>query len=789
MKLAFSSLKEHLETQASALEICEKLTAIGLEVESFSDLGKNLESFTVAKILEATPHENSTKLKICQVQTIDSQTPLQIICGAANARAGIKVAYAKIGSVIPANGIVIKKAKIAGTESSGMLCSTSELGLKGDDAGIIEIDDAIEIGAKISDVFNINEKIIEINVTPNRGDCLGVYGVARDLAASGIGQLKKFEIPQTKSAFEFPLQLENQALQACPYAAFRYIKNVKNHASPQWLKDKLEAVGMNSISAIVDVTNYVMHILNRPMHAYDASKIEGALNIRFAQNGEKFTSLKNDEYILDEKILVISDSKKAVGIAGVIGGANSSCNGETSDIILESAFFSSNNISYAGRKLNILSDARHRFERGIDDHSCLAGIELATKLILEICGGEPSEIKEVGQKSIHKKVKFDSKKIEKLIGIIIAENEIRKILTALEFQVDEAWNIAIPTHRHDIATSEDLVEEVVRIFGYDKIIPKQLVSEKVEANNNIFDAARLYLASQGMVETISWSFVDAKLVELFDEKKEQLLLANPISSEMDHMRSSLAIGLMQSYKKNYLRGVFDNSIFEIGNVFAVDASNNIIQKKNVSGLRAGKNQAPSHYKNERDFDVFDVKKDIVALIENFGLRFENLQISSENPPKYYHPYRFASLKLGKNIIGYFGEINPVITKKFDIKNRINIFELFTDNLPNAQKSGLKKAFIANDFPVVERDFAFLVDKNLAIGDLIKSVTNIDKNLIKEVSIFDIFAGKNIEEGKKSVALRVKMQHQEKTMSSEEIDAISNKLIDAVAKSFSATLRK
>ncbi len=578
-------------------------------------------------------------------------------------------------------------------------------------------------------------------------------------------------------------------MQACPYAAFRSIKNVKNQPSPAWLKEKLEAVGLNSISAIVDVTNYVMHVLNRPMHAYDASKIEGAINIRFAAKDEKFTSLKNDEYVLDEKILVISDAKKAVGVAGVIGGANSSCNLETSEIILESAFFTSQNISYAGRKLNILSDARHRFERGIDDHSCVNGIELATKLILEICGGQPSEIKEVGKKSQLKKIKFDSKKIEKLIGIIVAETEIRKILTALEFQVDEAFNVTFPSHRHDISTSEDLVEEVVRIFGYDKIIPKQLVSEKVEINNNILDAARIYLASQGSIETISWSFVDTKLVELFDEKNEQLLLANPISSEMDHMRPNLAIGLIQSYKKNYLRGNLDNSLFEIGNVFAVDTNNNIIQKKIIAGLRAGKNQASSHYKDERDFDVFDVKKDIAGLIENFGVRFENLQISSENPPKYYHPYRFAALKLGKNIAGYFGEINPTITKKFDIKNRINIFELFVDNLPGAQKSGLKKSFTTNDFPIVERDFAFLVDKNLAVHDLIKSITNIDKNLIKEVSIFDIFDGKNIEEGKKSVALRVKMQHEEKTMSSEEIDLISNKLIDSVAKTFSATLRK
>jgi phenylalanyl-tRNA synthetase beta chain len=783
MKFSFSSLKEYLDTNNSAQEICEKLTALGLEVESFEDQAKNLATFTVAEIIEAKAHENSTKLQICQVLTADYKTPLQIVCGAANARVGLKVAYAKIGSVIPSNGMVIKKAKIAGTESNGMLCSASELGFQGDDSGIIEIDEKWQVGDKITDVYGINDKIIEINVTPNRGDCLGTYGIARDLAAAGAGILKQLENTETKGIFPFSLRVENQAVAACPRISFRQIKNVKNCESPKWLKEKLESVGINSISAIVDVTNYVMHSLNRPMHAYDASKLNDGITIRFAKDGEKFTSLKDETYALDEKILVIADVEKSAGVAGVIGGKDSSCEFETTEIILESAFFTPSAVSYSGRKLNILSDARHRFERGVDEDSCNAGIDLATKLILEICGGEPSEVKNLGEKSAAKTIKFDITQIKKLIGIEIAETEVRKILESLSFKIDDNFNVTIPPHRHDIAIKEDLIEEIVRIFGYEKITPVKLDSENTPLKSPIsnLNKARAHLASQGMIETISWSFVDSKLVDIFAEKIENLTLSNPISSEMDHMRPNLAIGLIESYKKNYLRNIANLSLFEIGNTFSKDG-----QKQMISGIRSGKNQEEDHYQTQRDFDVFDVKKDVAGLVETLGLRFENLQIDITNPLKYYHPHRFAALRLGKNLVGYFGEIHPAILKKFDLKNPINIFEIFTDSLPNSKKSNIRKSFTTNDFPIVERDFAFLVNEDAAVGDLIKTILSADKNLIKTVDIFDIFSGKNIEENKKSVALRVKIQA-DKTLTSEEIAEISQKIIDAALKK-SAVIR-
>jgi len=786
MKLTLSWLKEYLNTSASLEEICNKLTSIGLEVESVEDKAKILAPFTVAKIITASPHENSTKLKICQVQTADSATPLQIICGAANARTGLKVAYAPIGSIIPANQMVIKKAKIAGVESNGMLCSARELSLGNEDSGIIEIDEKWQIGSKITEVYALNDAVIEINVTPNRGDCLGIYGIARDLAATGIGTLKNLEIKKNASQFSFPIEIKNETESACNYAAFRSIKNVKNCESPKWLKEKLTALGSNSISAIVDITNYVMLSLNRPMHAYDAKKIDGALEIRFAKNDEKFTSLKKEEYVLDEKILVISDSKKVVGIAGVIGSLDSSCDLETSEILLEAAFFAPSAIAYSGRKLNILSDARFRFERGVDENTCESGIDLATQLILEICGGEVSETKIVGKKTEAKKVEFDLAKIKKLISVEVPSDKAAQILTDLGFGLEkisaEKFLITIPSHRHDISASEDLIEEVARIFGYDKIIKEPLEKTGEKPQENILHKVRSYLASQGMIETINWSFVDANLVEIFAEKNEKLILKNPISIELNHMRPNLMIGLLESYKRNSLRNFSDLSLFEIGNIFSDG------QKLMISGIRAGQNKEQNHYHDSRDFDVFDVKKDFLDVLEIFGLRAESLQMTSENTPKYYHPHRFAALKLGKNLIGYFGEIHPAIAKKFDLKNRVNAFEIFVDALPTQQKTSARKAFVINDLQAVERDFAFLVNKDQAIGDLVKTIANCDKQLIKEVNIFDIFSGKNIAEDKKSVALRVRIQPIEKTLTSEEIDMISKKIIEAVGKFYGATLR-
>ena len=799
MKLTFSWLKQYLRSDATLEQVCSVLTNIGLEVESCEDQAKSLAPFLVAKIIEAQKHESSDKLKICQVEVaVDGKSNqiLQIICGAANARSGLKVAYAPIGAVIPANGMVIKKAKIAGVESNGMLCSARELGLGDADEGIIEIDEKFAIGTKITEIFNKNDAVIEINVTPNRGDCLGVYGIARDLSAAGLGELQKFSVEKKSAQFSLPIQLKNSAPELCNFAAFRVIKNLKNCESPKWLKEQLAAVGVNSISAIVDVTNYVMLCLNRPMHAYDASKIKGALHIRLARLGEEIISLKNEEHILDEEMLVISDDEKALGIAGIIGSSNSSCDLTTTEILLEAAYFNPVSIATTGRALNILTDARYRFERGVDAASCEQGIDLATQLILEICGGEVSEIKFVeGKEIIAKKIEFDLSLIKKRTGVEVAPDKVVEILQKLEFALEkisaDKFVVTIPSHRHDVEGPCDLVEEVIRIYGYSKIDPQALEVVPTKFTTDIFDKARSLLLANGFIENINWSFCDHNLVEIFAEVKAQLTLSNPISAELDHMRPNLLIGLIQSYQKNYLRNFSDISFFEIGKVFSdIDEK---LQRLMISGLRAGKNKEQNHYNDQRDFDIFDVKKDIFDVAEVFGLKGSSLQISASEAPKYYHPHRSATLKLGKNIIGYFGEIHPKIAKKFDIKTIVNAFEIFVDALPQnfvqqSQKSATKKSFAANDLPTVERDFAFLLDKSQTIGDLIKTIENCDKQLIKQVDIFDIYSGKNIEEGKKSIALRTLIQPLEKTLISEEIEVLSKKIIDAVIKAHGAQLR-
>lgn len=806
MKFSFSSLAQYLATSAGIEEICLALTRIGLEVESVQDCGRELLQFSVAKIASAKPHPESTKLQICLVETIDSKEPLQIICGASNARSGIKVAYAKIGSVIPVNGMVIKKAKIAGIESCGMLCSAYELGLDAIDenSGIIEIPEQFAIGTKISEVFDKNDAIIEVNITANRGDCLGVYGIARDLAASGIGQLKQFSSPKIPANFLFDLEIANFVPQSCPYACFRIIKNVRNCQSPKWLVERLNLVGINSISAIVDITNLVMHELNRPMHAYDRAKIIGKLAIRNSTLGEKFISLKDHELLCNDSTVLISDEQKPLAIAGIIGSSTASCSLESTEILLESAFFNPESISKAGRYYAISSESRHRFERGVDWQTCLVGMELASKLIIEICGGVASDIKIIGEAPEPRIVDFELKSIKRLIGVEVNHVEVEQILERLGFvrnsemqnlanaNENESWQLLVPSHRHDIFASEDLVEEVVRIWGYEKITKnnsfgQSSIASLSSSSSNIiskFFKFRNLLADRGMSETINWSFVDSRLVELFGKVDESLILQNPISSEMNHLRINLALGLISVYQKNSLRGFFDLSLFEIGNVF----EDKNTQKIMIAGLRAGKNKPCDHYHDQRDFDVFDVKQDFLAISQLCGISQKSLQISSENPPPYYHPHRFASVKLGKNLLGYFGEIHPQIAKKFDLKNRPNFFEIFADKLPEPAKLMNRKPFIANDFQTVERDFAFLVDENLAIGKLLQAVENVERQLIYEIELFDIFYGKSIPIGKKSVAFRVKMQPQTETMTSQQIDEISRRIIIEMEKNFSASLR-
>jgi len=820
MKFTLSSLKEYLETNASLDEICEKLTFIGLEVESISNQSKILSQFSVAKIIECKNHDNSDKLKICNV-CIDEKLPnLQIVCGASNARQGIKVAFAKINSVIPKNQMVIKKAKIAGVESNGMLCSASELEISEDDCGIIEIDDKWPIGSKISDVFLRNDAVIEIYVTPNRADCLGVYGIARDLSATGLGELKQFSTKNFENQFNLDLKINLKNSQACPFIVYRQIKNIKNPQSPPWLKEKLTMVGIKPISAIVDITNYVMHLNSQPMHAYDYNKIKGEINIDLQQKPEQLTALNDENYTIQENILTINDEKKIIAIAGVIGSKSSSCSDETNEILLEAGNFNPSYIAYSGRNLNIITESRHRFERGSDPYNCQQAIDLATQLILEICGNENSKISDkkiIGKINPPKIIEFDINHFKKLIGINIQKEIIIEILNKLGFAIEDLENkliLTVPSYRNDISISTDIVEEIIRIYGFefinkqsldinfcDKLIIANNSNVKQTKNNEVnnskqnnikfnnsqnlnyySDKLRLKLISRGLIETINWSFIEDKIVDLFCDRDESLLLKNPVSVEMNYLRPTLAIGLLNSYKKNSLRNFQNLSIFEIGNIF----KNNQEQKLSVCGLRVGKDKENNHYHDERDFDVFDIKKDLYIALETLNIKTSNLEITNENL-RYFHPHRSASVKLGKNIIANFGELHPAINQKFAIKQRLNFFEIFIDDQFIAKKSNSFKAYIANDFPIVERDFAFVIDKDLAVVKLQKAIIDIDKNLIKEVNIFDIFVNHAIGENKKSVALNVKIQDN-KTLTSLEIDDLSKMIITTLGEKFNATLR-
>lgn len=786
MRFTLSSLKNFIETKATTKEICDALTFAGLEVESIYDKAASLVDFTIAHIIETKPHETSSKLKICLVQTTDSKEPLQIICGAPNARAGIKVVYARIGAIVPSNGMQIKKAKIAGIESSGMLCSAKELMIGNEEDGIIEIDQKWEVGTKVAEVFGLDDVVIEINVTPNRGDCLGVEGIARELVAKGIAVKKYFKIEKISGNFAFPFSLENQAPELCPYVKFRYLRNVKNTKSPDWLKNYLSLVGINSISAIVDVTNYVMHLLNRPMHAYDASKIKNKIIIRNCSSREKFITLGNLEIELEEENLVIADSDKPIALAGIIGSSNSSCDENTSDIVIEAACFDSSNIAKTGRKLNILSDARYRFERGVDQESCDTGIDLVTKLILEICKGEASEIAFCGAKQPLKQIKFDFNKVKKITTIDLSKDEMVKILSDLGF-ICAKDVISIPLHRHDIEIEEDLVEEIARIKGYENIANNQIrfddffTPSKEQIIESTLDIARSRLTNLGMTEVINWSFVDSKLIENLKGKTEiSLILHNPIALDMDHMRQNLVIGLISNYKSNLTRGFNDCSIFEIGNIFNPDRSQALM----ISGIRVGNNQDHSHYHESRKFDIFDSKKDLYSLAEIFGIKVENLRLEQENLPNYYHQHRSGAIKLGKAIIGYFGELHPSTNQLFGIKSRINLFELFVDEIVKMEITPTKqqnKAFLASDYQEVERDFAFISDSSFPVEKLQKLILLVDKNLIKQSTIFDIFKGQNLPEGKKSIAVRVRIQAPDRTLSGIEIEELANKIITSAKK--------
>lgn len=789
MKFTFKWLKDFLETDHTAAQIAEKLTSIGFEIESMVDRSEDLKAFEVAHIISADKHPDADKLRICKVETKDGEK--QIVCGAPNARAGIKVVLAPVGVLIPNGKFIIREAEIRGQKSSGMMCSREELLIPGDSSGIIELPESAKVGDEIAQYFGLDDIVIEISVTPNRGDMLGVYGIARDLAAAGMGKLK-YDLPDNPS-----ISFSSSKNEGSKLFVTREISGLKNPESPLWLKHYLENIGVGSISAIVDITNYICHAFGRPMHAYDKSKISGYLKVDYAKNGEQFLALSGKEYKLMESDLVIRDDKEVQALAGIIGGVHSSCNDDTSEIILESALFDKVMVAKTGRRTGIETDSRYRFERSTDPMMVIPAIEMATELVLKICGGKADEIKAVGIDpkviSKHDIVTVKLSDIENRIGIKIDKDLAVNILKRLGFNVDisgDEISAMAPSWRHDISIKEDLIEEIVRIYGFENI-PATPIFDKV----NFRLASQLLsrsiivkriMSASGFDEVITFSFMNSKDAELFVDIKESLRLQNPISTELDYMRPSIIPNLLDAIVKNRARSINDLALFEVGPVF--DGTDIKDERLVCSAVICGDYVKDVHA-GSREVDIFDAKSVFGNILAEFGFLIDRMQLTTENIPKYLHPMRSAAVMLGKNKLGWFGEIHPELLEKYDIRVRVVAFELDISAIPEARlKYGRREEFVVSYFQPVTRDFAFVIDKNVAVGQILTFVAGIDKKLIRNVELFDIYEGDNIQKGKKSIALKLLIQSNENTLSEEDLIGIQNSVINAVKDKFDAVLR-
>jgi len=774
MKFTLSWLLEYLQTDANLKEITEKLTHIGIEVENVID-NSTLAKFVVAEVLEVTSHPNADKLKLCQVN--DGSKILQIVCGASNVRNNMKTVLASVGSTLPESNFTIKPTKIRGVLSEGMLCSASELALTQEESeGIIELSDDYTVGSKF---FNC-DTVIDVNITPNRGDCLSIYGIARDLAATGIGELKTVSIPQITSSINSPIDIE--VTDGKSFISGRYLANVKNKKSPKWLKDRLESIGIRSISTIVDITNYIMISFGRPMHAYDADKIDQKLTVRKAGNKEVFTALNGKEYLLDSDINVISDNKNIHAIAGVIGGKHSECILETSNIFLESAWFDPVSIP---RQLNISTDSSYRFARSVDPGFITAGLNLATKMIIDLCGGAASDIVSAG--NLEKKdhyIDFNYQDVSKLGSVIISPDEIFNILTKLGFKVEkDNWNVRIPSWRPDVTIPIDLVEEVVRIYGYEKIKEEQLTSN-TEITTSVYDNLRILMSSRGFCEVLTWSFMSNSTAERFGYIDKLFTIENPFNSNFNIMRPSIIPNLLQVAADNIVRGTSDFMIFEIGPTY--ENKDVLSQPKYVlSGIRSGNNLPKSHYNIDREIDVFDAKADFMLILGFFNINCDKLTIEKTDK-KYYHPGKSGAFSFKNKIVGYFGELHPSVIDFFEIKKKVVGFEVILENIQNLHIN--KEKFVDYKYQNVKRDFAFIIDKEVKVGNIINTVKK-SSELIIEVLMFDIYHGSNIEPNKMSIALSVTFCSSTHTLTEEEIQKESKAIVNLVCESTGGIVRQ
>jgi phenylalanyl-tRNA synthetase beta chain len=801
MKITFDWLKDHLKTNLKEENLLEQLTNIGLEVESVENLSSENKLFKVARIIRTEKHPNADRLKVCDVD-VGKREIKKVVCGAANAKEGLITIYAPPGATIPKTKIKLVVAKIRGVTSHGMLCSESELNLSDESEGLTELSTTkYEKSIGKSYFSKKNSNIIDLSITPNRPDCLGVRGIARDLAASGFGKLQNLKEKKInkKTKQTLKVRIIKEKNQGCSAFGSCLITNVKNIESPQWLKNKLISVGQKPISAIVDITNFVMLDMNRPLHAYDADKIEKGIIVRNSKSGEEFTALDNKNYKLEKGMCVISDHKGVLGLGGIIGGVRSGTELDTKNILLESAYFEPRSIRNTAKKLNLDTDAKFRFERGIDPLSIENGLNKAALLIKEICGGEISkvDIQKIGTYK-NRIISFNPNLFEKISGFKISTKEMLKILVELGFKVKNEKNnfkLTIPSWRPDISLEIDIVEELVRISGFDKIKIIDPIKERNKSTLNqsqkLFHYLQRAIASKGYLETITWSFTDSKYNDFFKGTNKEIKIVNPISSDLGVLRNSIFSNLIIYMNKNLDRGFKDLSMFEIGPIFT--GSNPGEQNIVLCGLSAGKKFRQSWIDKERKVDVFDIKKDVVQTLVEAGYNSNKFFIDS-NTPDYYHPGKSGRLFLNsekEKIAAYFGEIHPNILKKADIKSESLVgFEIFVDNLklPKKTLNNQKTKFIVSDYQKSERDFAFIINKEISSQDLINAISSIDQNLISNIKVFDVYEGENIPASQKSIAISVTIQSFEKTLNDNDLEEINKLIIETVENKTGAKIR-
>jgi phenylalanyl-tRNA synthetase beta chain len=801
MKFTLSWLKDHLDTDEPVEKLVDRLTMIGLEVEHLEDKAALLAPFTIARVISAEKHPNADKLRLCMVDPGNGAAPVQVVCGAPNARSGMISVFSPPGTFIPGKNITLSVGTIRGVESRGMLCSEAELQLSENHDGIMELPADAPVGKPYAEWAGLGDPVFEINLTPNRQDCTGVHGIARDLAAADMGKFKDPTIKPVKGEFASPVKVSVEDAALCPGFALRLVRGVRNGPSPKWLRDRLTSIGLRPINALVDITNFMTYDRARPLHVFDAAKVKGDLVVRRARDGESLLALDGRTYTLDGTMCVIADEAGVESLAGIMGGEASGCDENTTDVLIESALWNEINIAQTGRRLGINSDARYRFERGVDPAFMVPGLEMATRLVMEICGGMPSENVVVGKAfGDDRIIDFPLAEVKRLAGIEVPLVEMRRILTHLGFMVagnGPMVKIAVPSWRTDVHGKADIVEEIVRIVGVDKVPmtpfergeePRRPVLTPIQLRTR---RAKRALAARGMIEAVTWSFITKPAAKLFGGGAPALALANPIASDLSDMRPSLLPGLLAAAQANADRGIGDVALFEVGQVFKGDRPED--QFTAASGVRRGMASARGlgrHWTGSAAADTFDVKADALAVLAAAGAPMQALQIVPGGGP-WLHPGRSGTIQMGpQNVLGDFGEMHPRALEALHADGPLMAFEVILERIPAAkQKATRAKPLLdLSAFQPVSRDFAFIVDRAVKAGDIVRAAQGVDKKLITDVGVFDVYQGKGIDDAKKSIAIAVTIQPREKTMTDEEIDAVGAKIVAEVAKKTGGVLR-